>query len=106
MCLDECRFAFVSGYLSILETMANRRLACSLYDNPLKRDYLELFPAAQNMIIADGPGSLASAIEEHARDPHKTKAMIDEAEAFARAQSWRKVAQLYLDLYRTRGLGV
>jgi glycosyltransferase involved in cell wall biosynthesis len=104
-CLDECRFAFVSGYLSILETMANRRLACSLYDNPLKRDYLELFPAAQNMIIADGAEALASAIQEHVSNPATTRAVIDEAEAFARGQTWRKVAQLYLDLYRTRGLG-
>jgi len=103
--LDECRFAFVSGYLSILEAMAYRRLACALYDNPLKRDYLELFPAAQNMIIADNPESLALALQGHMDDPSKTKAMIDAAEGYARQQTWAQVAALYLDLYRQRGLG-
>ncbi|UCH35521.1 MAG: glycosyltransferase family 4 protein [Armatimonadota bacterium] len=102
--LDQCRFAFVSGYLSILEAMAQRRLACSLYDNPLKRDYLELFPAAQHMVIADGPDRLASAIEEQIENPSAATATIDAAEAYAREQTWRKVAELYLDLYRQRGV--
>jgi glycosyltransferase involved in cell wall biosynthesis len=102
--LRDCRFAFVSGYLSIMEAMAYRRLACALYDNPLKRDYLELFPGAANMIIADGPGSLAAALLRHIESPPATRATLDAAEAFARQQTWRRVAALYLDLYRKRGL--
>jgi len=102
--LLECRFAFVSGYLSILEAMAYRRLACSLYDNPLKRDYLRLFPAAQNMIIADGPESLASALLRHMESPDTAATMVAAAETHARNQTWRSVAELYLDLYRKRGL--
>jgi glycosyltransferase involved in cell wall biosynthesis len=100
----ECRFAFVSGYLTILDAMAHRRLACSLYDNPLKHDYLDLFPAAEHMVIADGPVNLAAAIERHIVDRNATTAMLDAAEAFAREQTWERVALLYLDLYRRRGL--
>lgn len=102
--LAGCRLAFVSGYLSILEAMAHRRLACALYDNPLKRDYLELFPAAQHMLIADGPDSLAAAIARHLEEPRLALAKIEAAEAYAREQTWQRLASLYLDLYRRRGL--
>ena len=101
--LDACRLAFVSGYLSILDAMAHRRLACSLYDNPLKRDYLQLFPAARNMVIADGPLALADAIASYLDDPDAAAAALDATEAYAHEQTWRKVADLYLQLYRTRG---
>jgi glycosyltransferase involved in cell wall biosynthesis len=102
--LEGCRIAFVSGYLTILEAMAYRRLACALYDNPLKRDYFELFPASSHMVTADEPDRLAAAIARHLEQPEASGAGLDAAEAFARAQTWARVAALYLDLYRGRGL--
>jgi len=102
--LSGCRFAFVSGYLTVLEAMAHRRLACSIHDNPLKRDYLELFPAAHHMIIADSPESLAADIQQHLEDANLAAARTEAAEAYAREQTWDRVAALYLGLYRKRGL--
>ncbi len=103
--LERSRFAFVSGYLSILEAMAHHRLACALYDNPLKRDYLESFPAAPHMVIAGDPESLAAALARHLDEPAMTAAKVEAAAAYARAQTWERLALLYLDLYRSRGLG-
>jgi len=102
--LERSRFAFVSGYLSILEAMAHRRLACALYDNPLKRDYLESFPAAPHMVIAADPEGLAAALARHLDQPAMTAPEVEAAAAYARAQTWERLASLYLDLYRSRGL--
>jgi len=94
------RCAFVTGYLSILEAMAHRRLVFAIYDNPLKRDYLELFPGAGAMVIAGSPEELARQVAGHLRAPGRVSALLDQAQAFAREQTWRRVAEMYLRLWR------
>ena len=98
--LLEARFAFVTGYLAILEAMACRRLVFAVYDNPLKRDYLTLFPAASAMVVAGSPEELARRLAAHLPSPHQDRALLDQAEAFAREQTWRRVAETYLQLWQ------
>jgi len=71
-------FAFVSGYLAIWQALANRRLVFAVYGNELKRDYLAGFPEAGN-------------------------AMRRRGAELAAENTWDRVADLYLAMYRAHG---
>jgi glycosyltransferase involved in cell wall biosynthesis len=50
--ISNATFAFVNGYLSILEAMINEKIVISIYDNSLKEDYLKMIPDSSNKIFA------------------------------------------------------
>ncbi len=95
------RFAFVDGLLAMLEAMASGALVFSTYDNPLKEDYLRLFPGAQFAVIAPSPADLAARLAALAEAPDTLDRMATQAYEFARTQTWSRVADLYADLYST-----
>lgn len=96
----EPRFAFASSYLSILESMIRRRLVFSVYVNKLKKDYLFSLPGAEDiLVIASSPGELAEALARLPGDDTSLVTRLDKAYAFARAQTWDRVADIYLALY-------
>jgi glycosyltransferase involved in cell wall biosynthesis len=98
--LAKCRYAFVTGYLSILEAMSYKSVVLTIYSNPLKRDYLYSISKAENiMIIASSPEELAENIYCATINPDQTNLISQRAYEFAIQQSWHKLAILYLELY-------
>jgi glycosyltransferase involved in cell wall biosynthesis len=103
--LSGARFACVSGLLGMLEAMASGSIVLALHDNPLKHDYLSLFPGAQHALIAASPEDLAKQVAALMRSPEVQQQMAARAFEFAKTQTWAKVADLYLDLYASAGVG-
>jgi len=99
--LARARFAFVTGLLTMLEAMAAGAIVLSLYDNPLKEDYLRLSPSAEHAIISDSPAELAARVADLVAAPQTCEGRAQGAYDFARSQTWSRVADLYLDLYRS-----
>jgi glycosyltransferase involved in cell wall biosynthesis len=98
------RFIFASGYLSMLEAMICRRLVFAVYDHPLKQDYWMMMPDARDrMVIAGTPNDLAERFCRLLKEPDTERTMIERSCAFAREQSWERMADLYLSLYRSTG---
>jgi len=95
-------FAFVSRYLSILEAMASRRLVFAVYDNPIKEDYLRLSPFAKFINILSSKEELSSLVFYFLDHPNKEKAMVYKAFDWVKIQSWDKVSQLYINLWREK----
>jgi glycosyltransferase involved in cell wall biosynthesis len=102
--LAKGEFVFATGYLTIIQAMSLPRLVFALYDNPLKRDYLLQFPASSHMVICSSPSQLAEELAFHIQNPSARQQMLDSAAEFARARTWDRVAQLYLDLYASHGV--
>jgi glycosyltransferase involved in cell wall biosynthesis len=102
--LAGARFACVSGLLGMLEAMAAGAIVLALYDNPLKEDYLRLFPGIEHALVAGSPGDLAPQVAALAAAPEAQEQLASEAFAFARTQTWARVADLYVDLYRSTGV--
>ena len=97
-------FAFVSGYLAIWQALANRRIVFTVYDNELKRDYLAGFPEAGNVLeMAGDPSSLAARLNRHLGDPEAGSAMRRRGAELAAENTWDRVADLYLAMYRGHG---
>ncbi len=89
---------FGSSYLSIIESMSLRRPIFAVYNNPLKKDYLKMTPFANFISISGSPEELARKVLSFMRNPRlKT---IENAFEWTKEETWDKIANLYLKLYR------
>ncbi|MFH1855692.1 MAG: glycosyltransferase family 4 protein [Candidatus Omnitrophota bacterium] len=101
--LSENKFAFVSGYLAILEAMVRKKLVFAIYENALKKDYLALIPNSKDiMVIASSPEELARKIAHYRNYPEKSEEMIKNAYDFAKELKWDGVADVYLKLWNSK----
>lgn len=102
--LLKCRYAFVTGYLSILEAMSCKRPVFAIYNNPLKRDYLYSIPNARElMFITSSSKDLAERLYFATKNYEQTALLSERAYQFAKQQTWHQVAGMYLELYQKRG---
>lgn len=92
------RFAFVSGYLAILEAMIHRSQVFAVYDQPLKRDYLAGLPAG-TMIMAEGAEELCERLFQALAAPQDATRMIDAAQRWAEQQTPGVLADTYEELW-------
>ena len=76
-----------SSYLTIWEALAYNRPVFSLYQNQLKKDYLEKFPAAGSINISGSAEELVGQLKE----PKKIKVILP---------TWKQVVRQYLDLWK------
>jgi len=98
------RFAFASSYLAILDAMVHKRAIFSIYQNELKKDYLSLMPYANELLsISPNPLDLAEKVALALQDKNHLQERVERAYNFAKEQTWEKVAELYLSLYRIQG---
>jgi glycosyltransferase involved in cell wall biosynthesis len=96
--------AFVSGYLSIWQALAARRLVFAVYENELKRDYLTCFPEADKVMMISGEADeLADQLLHYLdnRDMYDDKR--DLGARLAAENTWDRVADLYRSMYSARG---
>lgn len=93
-------FAFLSGYLSILEAMISKKLVFSMYSDELRRDYLTSIPNSENlMIIINSSEELAEKIAYYYKNQNKTNEIVENAYKFAKQQTWENLANFYLKLW-------
>jgi len=98
--LNKSKFAFVSGYLAILEAMINKKLIFAIYENDLKKDYLTLMPNSKSMmLITSSAEELAEKVVYYLKNPEEAGDKIKNAYNFAKEQTWEKVADMYLELW-------
>ncbi len=93
------RFAFVSGLLAMLEAMAVGTAVLAVYDNPLKEDYLRMFPGAEHAAVVGSARELATKLCELVQSAEQFERTVATAYEFASQQTWSKVADMYVALY-------
>lgn len=93
-------FAFVSRYLAILEAFAAKRLVFAIYDNPVKEDYLRMAPFARFITIVKTPTELSEKVIYFLKHPEKETELVEKAYIWSQKQTWEKMVQLYLDLWK------
>lgn len=101
--LQNCQFAFVSGYLAILEAMAYRKMVLNISTNALKNDYLRLIPNADAiMVTVDSPEELAERIAYYYNHPSTIDKFTVGARKFAEEHSWESVTDGYVRLWQSQ----
>lgn len=91
------RLCFTSGYLGILEALSLNVQVFSVYDNPLKEDYLKLSPFAEYINIAGGSAELLSQLELRLSKDSLSSLVAPD---FLLRHSWESVSNIYFELYR------
>lgn len=88
-----------TGYLALLEALAQGRPVISYYQNPLKRDYLTAFPSPPGTVALAASVPELAACMESVLDTAPPSARLAEGRAWARTQTWEAVAQAYCRLW-------
>lgn len=95
-------FIFASSYLSIMEALSCYKFVFSVYDNPLKKDYLQMSPFAEFVSITDSPNGLLKDISYFYSNPDKRKKSLDKGYNWTRQNNWDTVVLLYLKLWKVK----
>lgn len=98
--LREANFLFASGYLTILEGLANKRAVFSVYDNPLKKDYLKLTTFEKFINISESVDVLINNIE--AQIMKSNKQSIEAGYDWVKDQTWENLYKVYLKLWNSK----
>jgi len=94
--IQKYEYAFISRYLGILEAMAAKRLVFAHYDNPVKEDYLKMTPYSEWIV----PFKSAEELSIKIQDEEKNTKKINEAYSWVKYQTWEKVTDVYLSLWK------
>jgi glycosyltransferase involved in cell wall biosynthesis len=97
--INQTLMVFATGYLSIIESTAGKKLVFSTYNNPLREDYLKMSPFAKWIFISDSPYVLASKIEFYLNHQESAKDKIEKAYRWVLNQTWDKMADNYEKLW-------
>jgi len=90
--------AFVSRYLSILESFIAMLPVVSQYNVAIKKDYLCLSPFVEWIQVGQSAAQIVSGFEKVLSSEQIQKS--HDAYIWAREQSWKKMAQNYKDLWQ------
>ncbi|MBI5044730.1 MAG: glycosyltransferase family 4 protein [Candidatus Levybacteria bacterium] len=93
--ISQYEYAFVSRYLSILESLASQRSVYAIYDNPLKKDYLALSVFSKHISIVKNPEEIAYKILHDDKSQKKSLSGY----LLSKKLTWKKVAKDYENLW-------
>lgn len=95
--IKRAQVIFTTGYLGILESLYCKRSVIAVYDNPLKKDYLNMIPNSQDIMwITDSSDGIVNCFPEALENRKKGI----EGHKFAKLNTWDAVAEAYLKLWR------
>jgi glycosyltransferase involved in cell wall biosynthesis len=100
--VEDCRFVCTSGYLSMLEALALKRLIFSVSENQIKFDILRMSPFEQLTIHSTDSYSLARKIEFYLNDPIYERKVVAKGYEWAKSQTWDKIVEVYLNLWNLK----
>ena len=89
-----------SSYLSSMEAFNNKKPVISVFDNPLKKDILQMTPWSKWITLTDDYKEVTNKIIDIARNSINSKKNIDSAYEWVCNQSWDNVVRIYLKLWK------
>ncbi|MCP4606572.1 MAG: glycosyltransferase family 4 protein [Proteobacteria bacterium] len=98
ICSSELIFA--NSYLTIIESLLEKKPVFTIYQNQLKQDYLTLMPGSNHhFFVADRPEALAKAAQSYLSGDLFFD--LESGYQWAKEQTWQRVADTYEKLWRT-----
>jgi len=98
--INKADLVFSSSYLSILQSLLNKRLVIAAYNNPLKEDYLKMAPFAKWIVIENSPEKLVRKIKYFIRHLEDRMRFVNKAHEWVKDQTWDNVVKLYIRLWK------
>ncbi len=98
--IDHATIVCANSYLSVLEAQARGKLVVVSTAHPLKKKYFAQYPGQQWLIKADTVDAAVEKVRAAVEHAEQTKKRLAEQTAWASAQSWHKIANAYLSLWK------
>ncbi len=89
-----------SSYLTMLQAIAANKIVISVYENALKEDYLRMSPFSRYIYICKDSKEVFEVIKSIYKAPWKSTSMLRKGSSWAANQSWERVADTYLKLWK------
>ncbi len=93
-------YSFISRYLAILEALIHKSPVIAVYDDPVKRDYLQMAPFADFIFIVRNENEIIQTIKEINLNPNRANKMVEKGFEWASKQTWEEVVKVYLALWK------
>lgn len=100
--ISKYEFVFVSRYLGILEALAAKRFVFAVYNNEIKKDYLEMAPFRDFISISNDSKSLSNEIKKYILNKEERDNKVEKGYKWVRKNTWDDVANVYLKLWGKR----
>lgn len=98
--IEKSDIVFSSSYLSIITAMSFKKPVFSVYENPLKKDYLSMTPFSRWIYIERSPDAIIRKINNITKNKKTREKNINLAYNWTSKQSWDKLKDLYLTLWK------
>ncbi len=98
----KAKFCFASGYLTILEALANKCLVITSYSNPLHQDYYQLAPFSKFIICSSDPKKLYKQFVYYSENDFEAQKLINKGYRWVKRQTWVKLVNQYLKLWKIK----
>ena len=97
--LERASFVFTSRYLGILESLMSKKYVLAVYNNEIKKDYLQMTPFAQFISISKNSGEIMQELIKYLENERLKAQKINKGYAFVKNQTWEKMTDMYLKLW-------
>ncbi len=97
--IDSHDILFVSSYLSILDSLNHQKIVVSIYDNPLKKDYLYMSPFKDWIVIGETAQDISKKLVTLLKDKKKLQDLIQKGKEWVDTQSWSHLVNQYEQLW-------
>jgi len=99
---QKAKFCFASGYLTIHEALANKCLVFTAYRHSLQEDYYKLTPFSKFIYSSGNPEKLAERLMYLSKNKKASQKLIDTGYNWVKTQTWEKLTNSYLKLWRAK----
>lgn len=94
--IKDYEYIFCSGYLGMLEGMALQKPIFAVYNNEIKKDYLQMTPFAKYISVTSNGALISNAVSAY---KNKKNLEVVRAYLWVKNETWEKMVNLYLRLW-------
>ena len=95
----KAQYCFASGYLTILEAIANKCLVFAMYDHSLQEDYYKSTPFKDFIVISKDPQEMYQKFRYYESHQKELKDKVDKGYEWVKDQTWDKMVENYETLW-------
>ncbi len=98
--LERASFVFVSRYLGILESLMSKKFVLAVYNNKIKKDYLQMTPFARFISISKNSNEISNQLERYILNEKEKEFKVNKGYNWVKNQTWEEMVSIYLKLWK------
>ena len=97
--VERATFVFVSRYLGVLESLMSKKYVLAVYNNEIKKDYLEMSSFANFISISKDSDGIKDELDKYLSNEKLKNFKIKKGYEWVKDKTWENMVNLYLKLW-------